>query len=139
MGHKKLSDIFRVGTGLRLLNGIINHKKQGVILIDLDGTIMFANSLINGLLRSGEETIRNSSVFKFVSPNDAVHITNIVSSLIEEANANSAVHKVSLRIEESIYQAFETYGVGIYSDAGMLECVELCLVEAGSPVSESTI
>lgn len=107
------------------------------MLIDLDGTIMFANSLINSLLRSERESIRNSSVFHFVCPSDAAQITQIVSSLIENTSSNSGKREVRLKIDESVFQSFETYGVGIYSDAGMLECVELCMVETGSPVSDA--
>lgn len=136
---KKLSNLFRVDTGLRLLNSIVSHKKQGIILIDLDGTIMFANSLINSLLRKGDETIRNTSLFKFVCPKDAAHITDIVSTLIENTTSNTAVHKIRLKVSETSYQAFETHGVGIYSDAGMLECIELCLVETGSPLQAQAV
>lgn len=132
--NKKLSNLFKVETGLRLLNSIVSHKKQGIILMDLDGTIMFANSLINSVLRKGDETIRNTSMFKFVCPKDAVHITDIVSALISNNTTNSGIHNIRLKISDSIYQTFETYGIGIYSDAGMLECIELCLVETGAPL-----
>ncbi len=136
MSNKKLSEIFRIGTGLRLLNSIISHKQQGVLLINLDGTIMFANSLINGLLANGQDSLRNTSVFKFVSADDADSITSIVSSLIEESRSNSAVYQIRLRTDDAEYKSFEAHGVGIYSDAGMLECVELCLIEGSEPMSQ---
>lgn len=134
---KKLSNMLRVDTGLRLLNSIISHQQLGIILIDLDGTIMFANSLVNGLLQKRRESVRNMSVFKFVQSSDAQYITSIVSELLINDNAKSPIHKIRLKVSDTQYQVFETYGIGVYSDAGMLECVELCLKQAGTPEKAS--
>jgi PAS domain-containing protein len=82
---KKLSQYLRMDTGARLLRSILSQPKLGLVLIDLDGTIMFANSNIMSMIGS-DKSMRNLSMFKFLLPQDTVMITELVSELLHNTS-----------------------------------------------------
>jgi PAS domain-containing protein len=129
---KKLSQYLRMDTGARLLRSILSQPKLGLVLIDLDGTIMFANSNIMSMIGS-DKSMRNLSMFKFLLPQDTVMITELVSELLHNTSDVYPTYKLNLRKSETHFQTFEAKCMGIYSDAGMLECIELSLLPLGEP------
>lgn len=129
---KKLSQYLRMDTGVRLLRSILNQPKLGLVLIDLDGTIMFANSNIMSMIGS-DKSIRNMSLFKFLLPQDTEIITELVSELLHNGSDTHPTYKLNLKKSENHFQSFEAKCMGIYSDAGMLECIELSLLPIGEP------
>lgn len=121
-------------TGVRLLKSILNQPQKGLVLLDLDGTIMFANSNLANLVKSNQK-LRNQSFFKFLLPNDAHSITELVSQLLHNSGETSLSYTLHLKMNESTYQPCEAKGIGIYSKAGMLECIELSLLPIGDKVN----
>lgn len=121
-------------TGIRLLKSILNQPQKGLVLLDLDGTVMFANSNLANLVESNHK-LRNQSFFKFLLPNDGHSITELVSQLLHNGGETSLTFTLHLRTNEGTYQPCEARGIGIYSKAGMLECIELSLLPIGDTVT----
>jgi hypothetical protein len=121
-------------TGVRLLKSILNQPRLGLVLLDLDGTIMFANSNIMAMIGT-DNSMRNTSLFKYLLPQDTEIITKLVSELLHNDNEVHPTYNVNLRKSETNFQTFEAKCIGIYSDAGMLECIELNLLPLGEPYS----
>lgn len=135
---KKLSQYLRMDTGVRLLKSILNQPKLGMVLIDLDGTIMFANSNIMSMI-GADKSMRNMSLFNFLLAKDTEIITELVSELLHNDSDIHPTYNINLRKSETNFQTFEAKCIGIYSDAGMLECIELNLLPLGEPYALNNI
>ena len=124
---KKLSDFFRAESGLRLFNSILDQNDAGMIIIDLDGRIMFASNQVNESLSVYKRGIRDQSIFKYVCPNDADVIEDMIPQLQDKTQEQTESRPIRLRHANGEYQHYNVHGIGIYSEHNTLECVEISL------------
>lgn len=124
---KPLSDFFGAASGKRLLQSILATPQQGLLIVSLDGIIMFANSPANQWLSTYKQGLRNQPL------EDYLH--NSQHDLLQQLQPHCPVSGEGYRYPAPLklkhyngqYQGYQLDAFGIAGEDGKLGGIELLL------------
>lgn len=127
---KKLSDFFQAASGHRLLNSILSSPPKGIIIVDLDGNIMFANAPMNQALSPYKQGLRNQSLYDLIQTEEWLVLSDTKGQFSPDKDTAMPLPSVALRHCDGTSKDYTVVAYGIFSESGELECVELNLERA---------